>query len=51
MRHALRMVLDAEGLALLPGWGKFRGAQLQVHVAKSLDLPIRPLNGRTALAA
>ena len=22
MRHALRMVLAAEGLALIPGWGK-----------------------------
>lgn len=34
MRHALRMVVDADGLALLPGWEESRGAQLEVHVAR-----------------
>jgi nucleoside 2-deoxyribosyltransferase len=41
MRHALRMVLDADGLALLPGWEDSRGATLEVHVAKALTLPVR----------
>lgn len=41
MRHALRMVLDAQGIALLPGWEASKGARLEVSVAQALDLPIR----------
>ncbi|HET7386918.1 MAG TPA: DUF4406 domain-containing protein [Nocardioidaceae bacterium] len=40
MRHALRMVLDAEGVALLPGWHESRGAALEVHIACALRLPV-----------
>ena len=40
MRHALRMVLDAEGVATLPGWTKSRGAALEVHIACALNLPV-----------
>ena len=43
MRHALRMVLDAEALALLPGWEQSRGASLEVHVARALGHDVRPL--------
>lgn len=43
MRHALRMVLEANGLALLPGWTASRGAALEVHVACALHLDVRPL--------
>ena len=41
MRHALRMVLDAEGIALLDGWRASKGATLEVQVAQSLGLPVR----------
>jgi hypothetical protein len=44
MRHALRMVLEAQALALLPGWGQSKGAILEVQVAAALDLPIKPLD-------
>ena len=40
MRHALRMVLLAHGVALLPGWEDSRGATLEVHVATALTLPV-----------
>ena len=40
MRHALRMVLDAEGVATLPGWTRSRGAALEVHIACALNLPV-----------
>ena len=43
MRHALRMVLDADGLALLPGWRNSRGARLEVRVADSLLMQRAPL--------
>ena len=40
MRHALRMVLDADGVALLPGWESSRVATLEVKVAESLSMPL-----------
>lgn len=47
MRHSLRMVADADGIALLPGWESSKGAQLEHHVASKLGLDIRPLEGWT----
>ena len=44
MRRALRMVVDADGVALLPGWERSRGARLEFHVATSLELDVRPLD-------
>ena len=43
MRHALRMVIDAEGLAVLPNWWKSRGAMLEVQVATALGMPVEPV--------
>lgn len=43
MRHALRMVTEADGVALLADWDKSRGAQLEFHVAGALALPCYPL--------
>lgn len=44
MRHALGMVLAADGLALLPGWQQSRGANLEVTVAKALGMTVLPLD-------
>ena len=41
MRHCLRMVLEAEGVALLTGWSTSRGASLEHDVASALGLPVR----------
>jgi hypothetical protein len=41
MRAGLRDVADCDGVALLPGWEDSRGAALEAHVARSLDLPVR----------
>jgi len=38
MRHALRMVLDADAIALLPHWEASRGATLEVNVARALGM-------------
>ena len=42
LRWDLREVLDVEGLAMLPGWTASPGANLEVHVAKTLGIPVRP---------
>ena len=41
MRHALRMVLDSEAIALLPGWELSRGANLELHIADQLGMPVK----------
>jgi len=43
MRASLRDVAECDGIATLPGWQDSRGAALEVHIARSLDLPVRPL--------
>lgn len=45
MRHALGMVIRADGLALLDGWEQSKGATLEHLVALQLGLDIRPLAG------
>ena len=41
MRHALAMMLEADGLAMLLGWQSSRGAKLEKQVASSLGMPCR----------
>lgn len=43
MRLALIDVASCDGVALLAGWKRSRGAQLEAHVAMSLGLPVAPL--------
>lgn len=44
MRHALRMVLDADALALLDGWERSKGASTMEHpVAQGLGMTCQPL--------
>lgn len=40
MRAALRDVADCDGVAALPGWQDSRGAAIEVHLARSLGLPV-----------
>jgi 1-acyl-sn-glycerol-3-phosphate acyltransferase len=49
IRHALRMLLDADGLALLPEWENSRGAQLEVHLAHAIGMPARAVDDWLAL--
>ena len=43
MRRALRMVSEADGIALLDGWEASRGATLEVHVGRALGLTVKSL--------
>jgi DNA-binding transcriptional LysR family regulator len=42
MRAAIRQVLAADGIALLPDWQASAGASLEVHIAHTLRVPALP---------
>lgn len=42
MRRTLKMMLDADGIALLRGWEGSRGAKIEVAVAAKLGMSFRP---------
>jgi hypothetical protein len=44
MRRGLRDVLEADGVAVLAGCKRPRGAQLEVRVAEALSLDVRPIS-------
>lgn len=44
MRKDIEMLLQADVVALLPGWQDSSGAQLEVEVAKQCGIPIRLLD-------
>ena len=45
LRADLRaLIRSADGVATLPGWQESRGASLEVHVAKALSIPVKPLD-------
>ena len=43
MRRAVRDVSEADGLALLAGWGESRGARVEVELAQGLGLRVLAL--------
>lgn len=50
MRQAITEMLRADAVITLPGWGRSRGAQIEVDLAEKLGLPViayASLLGRT----
>lgn len=43
MRADLRMLLEADAVAVLPGWELSRGSQIETRLASDLGMPIRPV--------
>lgn len=43
MRSGLNMLLTCDGVGLLHGWERSRGAQLEVHIAQQLGMEVRPV--------
>ena len=40
MDRDIRMALDCEAVACLPGWENSRGASLEVHIFRALNRPV-----------
>jgi hypothetical protein len=40
MRKDIAELVTCDALALLPGWGKSRGATLEHHIAVALEMPV-----------
>lgn len=42
MKRTLRMMLDADGIALLRGWSQSRGAKIEAFVGKAVGMDVMP---------
>jgi nucleoside 2-deoxyribosyltransferase len=40
MRRDIKLLLDCEAVACLPGWERSRGATLEVHIARALGMDV-----------
>lgn len=43
LRADIRKLLDCDSMALLPGWGRSRGANIEVTVANAIGIPVYKL--------
>lgn len=50
LRKGVQDVTNADGLAMLPGWEESTGAQLELYVARALDIPYVTVNGWLSVA-
>ncbi|AYN58509.1 nucleoside 2-deoxyribosyltransferase [Arthrobacter phage Liebe] len=43
MRRDIALILDVDGVALLPGWDRSKGARVEAAVASAIGIPARVL--------
>ena len=43
IRMGLRQLLSCEGVALLDGWERSRGAKIELYVARAVKMPAEPI--------
>jgi nucleoside 2-deoxyribosyltransferase len=44
MREAIGLMLQCDGLALLPDWKKSKGAKIEVGLAQAIGIPVRAIH-------
>lgn len=47
MRATIQMMLNCDGVALLDGWEKSKGAQVEVDLANKIGIPVHDLTDWT----
>lgn len=50
MREDIRLMMDCDGVAILPGWQTSRGANVEIQLAHGLGLPVSNVVAWLALA-
>ena len=40
LKNDIRSILDSDAIAILPGWQKSEGALMEVHIARTLGMPV-----------
>lgn len=43
MRKDIPWLLECDAVAVLPGWEGSRGASLEIHIARALEMPVRAI--------
>jgi hypothetical protein len=45
MRVDIKALMDCDGVAMLPGWERSKGARIEENLAAALGMDVRPLSG------
>lgn len=41
LRGDVMALMECDGIILLPGWSKSKGARLELHIALSMEMPVK----------